>query len=162
MRELLPFLEHPFRYCVEFQVESILGTKCIDVGTNERLVDIAPGAPSWQGIGNDGFGGEERGEYASHVNGLRSDAEMFTNCLPGAKHPFWRVESGQWGRASVLEVRGLDFDWQRERASLHTCSKVSGALRQGRGPPVLSKSLEYNGSRVKKHLFRERNNAAHV
>jgi len=45
---------------------------------NERLANIASAAPSCQGIGNDGFGGEERGERASHVDGLRSDAEMFT------------------------------------------------------------------------------------
>ena len=102
MRELLPFLEHPFRYCVEFQVESILGTKCIDAGMNERLANIVPGAPSCQGIGNDGFGGEERGECASHVDGLRSDAEMFTKVF-GIVYQVLNILFGEWKAVSGVE-----------------------------------------------------------
>jgi len=74
---------------------------------NERLANIASAAPSCQGIGNDGFGGEERGERASHVDGLRSDAEMFTKVFKiRCRTSFF----GEWKAVSGVE----QVSWKSE------------------------------------------------
>lgn len=115
MRELLPFPEHPFRYWVEFQVEDILGTELVDVGLNERLADIMPSAPFCQGIGNlleplNGFGGEEGGECAGHVDGLRSDAEVFTEKVFELVYEDLSILVGEWEVVSGVE----QVSWKSE------------------------------------------------
>lgn len=115
MRELLPFPEHPFRYWVEPQVEDILGTELVDVGANERPANIVPSAPFCQGIGSlleslDGFGGEEGGECAGHVDELRSDAEMFTEKVFELVYEDLSILVGEWEVVSGVE----QVSWKSE------------------------------------------------
>ena len=115
MRELLAFLEYPFRYWVETQVKDILGTKLVDVGANERLANIVPSTPFCQGIGSlleslDRFRGEEGGECAGHVDGLRRDAEMFTEQVFELVYEDLSILVGEWEVVSGVE----QVSWKSE------------------------------------------------